>query len=78
MKYSSGYPKGLQEHDLQMELMCEVCQIGIAGRMVAAGLGVSALPSLNFRQISFEGFAWEVKVFGVAHIMQQQELVVNF
>lgn len=48
----------LQEHDMQMDVMCEVSQIGTAGRMVAAGLGVSALPSLSFRQISAEGLDW--------------------
>ena len=38
--------------------MCEVIQIGTAGRMVAAGLGVAALPSLSFRQISDQGLGW--------------------
>lgn len=48
----------VHELDHSMDLMCEVSQIGTAGRMVAAGLGVAALPSLSFRQISFEGLAW--------------------
>ncbi|WP_027967807.1 LysR family transcriptional regulator [Halomonas halocynthiae] len=48
----------IQENDMQMDVMCEVSQIGTAGRMVAAGLGVSALPSLSFRQISAEGLGW--------------------
>ena len=48
----------LQTQRLEMDLMCEVSQIGTAGRMVAAGLGVAALPSLSFRQISTEGIGW--------------------
>ncbi|WP_311945999.1 LysR family transcriptional regulator [Halomonas piscis] len=48
----------LQQLDREMDLMCEVSQIGTAGRMVAAGLGVAALPSLSFRQISAEGLDW--------------------
>ena len=48
----------LKELSLEMDLMCEVSQIGTAGRMVAAGLGVAALPSLSFRQISAEGIGW--------------------
>ncbi|KAA0012868.1 LysR family transcriptional regulator [Billgrantia pellis] len=48
----------LQTLGSEMDLMCEVSQIGTAGRMVAAGLGVSALPSLSFRQISSEGIGW--------------------
>ena len=48
----------LKEQRLEMDLMCEVSQIGTAGRMVAAGLGVAALPSLSFRQISAEGIGW--------------------
>ena len=48
----------LSELSLEMDLMCEVSQIGTAGRMVAAGLGVAALPSLSFRQISAEGIEW--------------------
>lgn len=42
----------------EMDLFCEVSQIGTVGRMVAAGLGVSALPSLSFLQISKEGLDW--------------------
>lgn len=42
----------------EMNLFCEVSQIGTVGRMVAAGLGVSALPSLSFLQISKEGLGW--------------------
>ncbi|MCE9681525.1 LysR family transcriptional regulator [Halomonas alkalisoli] len=42
----------------EMDLFCEVSQIGTVGRMVAAGLGVSALPSLSFLQISKEGLGW--------------------
>jgi len=47
--------KVLRELNTEMNLMCEVIQIGTAGRMVAAGLGVAALPSLSFRQISDKG-----------------------
>lgn len=39
----------------EMDMLCEVSQIATVGRLVAAGLGVSALPSLSFRQISSEG-----------------------
>ncbi|TDR56001.1 LysR family transcriptional regulator [Halomonas ventosae] len=42
----------------EMDLFCEVSQIGTVGRMVAEGLGVSALPSLSFLQISKEGLGW--------------------
>ena len=48
----------LRELGQDMDLMCEVSQIGTAGRMVAAGLGVTALPSLSFKQISAEGVGW--------------------
>ena len=48
----------LRSLDREMNLMCEVSQIGTAGRMVAAGLGIAALPSLSFRQISSEGVEW--------------------
>lgn len=48
----------LKDMKSEMNLMCEVSQIGTAGRMVAAGLGVAALPSLSFRQISAEGLEW--------------------
>jgi LysR family carnitine catabolism transcriptional activator len=47
-----------RELGASMDLMCEVSQIATAGRMVAAGLGVAALPSLSFRQISSEGLDW--------------------
>ncbi|WP_349609153.1 LysR family transcriptional regulator [Halomonas sp. H10-9-1] len=48
----------LQKLGTGMDVMCEVSQIGTAGRMVAAGLGVAALPSLSFKQISAEGLEW--------------------
>lgn len=48
----------IKELELEMDLFCEVSQIGTVGRMVAAGLGVSALPSLSFLQISKEGIGW--------------------
>lgn len=48
----------LEKLSVTMDLFCEVSQIGTAGRMVAAGLGVAALPSLSFNQISCEGLDW--------------------
>ncbi|MFY0992471.1 LysR family transcriptional regulator [Halomonas sp. C05BenzN] len=48
----------LGDLEREMDLFCEVSQIGTVGRMVAAGLGVSALPSLSFLQISKEGLGW--------------------
>ena len=48
----------LQNLSTEMDVMCEVSQIGTAGRMVAAGLGVAPLPSLSFKQISAEGLEW--------------------
>lgn len=50
--------KVLEQLSVSMDLFCEVSQIGTAGRMVAAGLGVAALPSLSFNQISGEGLDW--------------------
>lgn len=38
-----------------LDILCDVSQIATVGRMVAAGLGISVLPSLSFRQISLEG-----------------------
>jgi LysR family carnitine catabolism transcriptional activator len=52
----------LNDINLEMDLFCEVRQIGTAGRMVAAGLGVAALPSLSFRQISNEGLGWRTLI----------------
>ncbi len=48
----------LEKLPITMDLFCEVSQIGTAGRMVAAGLGVAALPSLSFNLISNEGLNW--------------------
>lgn len=41
--------------DKEMDILCEVSQIATAARLVAAGLGVSVLPSLSFNQVSSEG-----------------------
>ncbi|WP_336367482.1 LysR family transcriptional regulator [Marinobacter sp. C2H3] len=50
--------KVLETLPVAMDLFCEVSQIGTAGRMVAAGLGVAALPSLSVNQISVAGLDW--------------------
>ncbi|MCC5901130.1 MAG: LysR family transcriptional regulator [Halomonas sp.] len=39
----------------RLDILCDARQIATVGRMVAAGLGVSVLPSLSFRQISTDG-----------------------
>ncbi|GAA5176175.1 LysR family transcriptional regulator [Modicisalibacter zincidurans] len=39
----------------RLDIICEASQIATVGRMVAAGVGVSVLPSLSFRQIAGEG-----------------------
>lgn len=41
-----------------LDILCEVSQIATVGRMVAAGLGISVLPALSFRQIAADGIAW--------------------
>lgn len=41
-----------------LDILCEVSQIATVGRMVAAGLGISVLPALSFRQISADGIAY--------------------
>ena len=38
-----------------LDIICDASQIATVGRMVAAGLGISVLPSLSFRQIASEG-----------------------
>ncbi len=39
----------------KLDVLCDVSQIATVGRMVAAGIGISVLPALSFRQISAEG-----------------------
>lgn len=39
----------------RLDILCDARQIATVGRMVAAGLGISVLPSLSFRQISTDG-----------------------
>ena len=39
----------------RLDILCDARQIATVGRMVAAGLGVSVLPSLSFRQIATDG-----------------------
>ncbi|WP_136069383.1 LysR family transcriptional regulator [Modicisalibacter radicis] len=41
----------------RLDIICEASQIATVGRMVAAGIGVSVLPSLSFRQIAGDGIA---------------------
>ncbi|MEX0731744.1 MAG: LysR substrate-binding domain-containing protein [Aquisalimonadaceae bacterium] len=38
-----------------LDILCDVSQIATVGRMVAAGVGISVLPSLSFRQIAADG-----------------------
>ncbi|WP_018717208.1 LysR family transcriptional regulator [Arhodomonas aquaeolei] len=38
-----------------LDIRCEVNQIATVGRMVAAGMGISVLPALSFRQIAAAG-----------------------
>ncbi|GEK72877.1 MULTISPECIES: LysR family transcriptional regulator [Halomonas] len=45
----------MQEVDEPLDILCDVNQIATVGRMVAAGLGISVLPSLSFRQIANDG-----------------------
>lgn len=39
----------------RLDILCDARQIATVGRMVAAGLGISVLPSLSFRQIAIDG-----------------------
>ncbi|WGI26607.1 LysR substrate-binding domain-containing protein [Halomonas alkaliantarctica] len=39
----------------RLDILCDARQIATVGRMVAAGLGISVLPSLSFRQIAADG-----------------------
>jgi LysR family carnitine catabolism transcriptional activator len=41
-----------------LEILCDASQIATVGRMVAAGLGISVLPRLSFRQISTRGIEY--------------------
>lgn len=43
---------------LPLDILCEVSQIATVGRMVAAGVGISVLPALSFRQISGHGIEY--------------------
>lgn len=45
----------MEEVHSNMHILCEVSQIATVGRMVAAGLGISVLPELAFRQINNGG-----------------------
>lgn len=38
-----------------LDILCDVSQIATVGRMVAAGIGISVLPALSFRQIASDG-----------------------
>lgn len=40
---------------VKLDILCDASQIATVGRMVAAGLGISVLPALSFRQISAAG-----------------------
>ncbi|WP_447895525.1 LysR substrate-binding domain-containing protein [Vreelandella sp. GE22] len=41
--------------NVKLDILCDASQIATVGRMVAAGLGISVLPALSFRQIAVEG-----------------------
>lgn len=41
-----------------LEILCDASQIATVGRMVAAGLGISVLPRLSFRQIATQGIEY--------------------
>ncbi|MBW5801325.1 LysR family transcriptional regulator [Halomonas elongata] len=45
----------MEEIGEPLDILCDVNQIATVGRMVAAGLGISVLPSLSFRQIANDG-----------------------
>lgn len=42
----------------RLDILCDARQIATVGRMVAAGLGISVLPSLSFRQIAADGIEY--------------------
>ncbi|EPC02324.1 LysR family transcriptional regulator [Litchfieldella anticariensis FP35 = DSM 16096] len=41
-----------------LDILCDVSQIATVGRMVAAGIGISVLPALSFRQIAADGIGY--------------------
>ncbi|SDL50633.1 LysR family transcriptional regulator, carnitine catabolism transcriptional activator [Modicisalibacter muralis] len=41
-----------------LDILCDVSQIATVGRMAAAGIGISVLPALSFRQIAGDGIAY--------------------
>lgn len=41
-----------------LAILCDASQIATVGRMVAAGLGISVLPRLSFRQIATDGIEY--------------------
>lgn len=45
----------MTEVGLPLDILFDVSQIATVGRMVAAGIGISVLPSLSFRQIATKG-----------------------
>ena len=45
----------MQSVGKRLDILCDARQIATVGRMVAAGLGISVLPSLSFRQIATDG-----------------------
>lgn len=45
----------MQSVGARLDILCDARQIATVGRMVAAGLGISVLPSLSFRQIAIDG-----------------------
>ncbi|MCG7599735.1 LysR substrate-binding domain-containing protein [Halomonas sp. McH1-25] len=47
--------KIMVEIGLPLDILCDVSQIATVGRMVAAGVGISVLPALSFRQIADDG-----------------------
>ena len=42
----------------RLDILCDARQIATVGRMVAAELGISVLPSLSFRQIAADGIEY--------------------
>ncbi|WP_447555794.1 LysR family transcriptional regulator [Vreelandella sp. EE22] len=45
----------MEKVGVKLDILCDASQIATVGRMVAAGLGISVLPALSFRQIAVEG-----------------------
>ncbi|MEL7897660.1 LysR family transcriptional regulator [Vreelandella neptunia] len=48
----------MQSVGKRLDILCDARQIATVGRMVAAGLGISVLPSLSFRQIAADGIEY--------------------